>query len=199
MNPRLLLASASQRRKELLERAGFQFDIEPVDIDESFADGEHPVAATVRVARAKALAAASRRNREWLVLGADTSVVCEGRVFGKPRDQAQAVDMLLRLAGRNHRVYTAWALAAGGGALPSRATTVGVSQSIVRMREVSRREAVAYAACGEPLDKAGAYAVQGEGARFVVAVVGSRDNVIGLPLGDIVPFLARADVEARGR
>jgi len=191
---RLVLASASPRRRELLERAGYRFDVEVADVDETFFDGEHPAVATVRVAMDKATAVAAGKAAGWVVLGADTTVVCNEKVLGKPRDGREAVHMLLSIAGRDHVVFTGWALVRCDGSTDPPLVT-GVTRSIVSMRSVTRREAQQYAATGEPLDKAGAYAVQGEGRRFITKVIGSIENVIGLPVEDLAPALSEMGIE----
>ncbi len=193
--PRLVLASGSPRRRELLTAAGFHFEIDAADIDESIHDGESPVDATSRLAIGKAEAVVVRRagrGEREVVLAADTTVVVGSRILGKPSSHKEAVEMLLSLAGRNHDVLTAWALLeTGANGSPPRC---GIVRSTVRMREVARAEAEAYAATGEPMDKAGAYAAQGEGRRFIGAIVGPLDNVIGLPMEPVVAALARAGV-----
>ncbi|RMF23313.1 MAG: septum formation protein Maf [Deltaproteobacteria bacterium] len=194
MGHRLVLASASPRRRELLERAGYRFEIEVADVDETFFDGEHPVEATVRVACEKALAVAAGKRSGVVVLGADTTVVCDGRILGKPADPGEAADMLLSIAGRDHTVFTGWALA-GCDEHGAPSLITGVARSVVSMRSISRQEAEQYASSGEPLDKAGGYAVQGEGRRFVSRVVGPLDNVIGLPVDDLAPVLAEMGIE----
>jgi septum formation protein len=198
--PRLVLASGSPRRRELLTAAGFHFEIDVADIDESIPGGESPVDATSRLALEKAEAVVVRRtNRSEpeVVLAADTTVVIGSRILGKPASREEAVEMLLSLAGRNHDVLTAWALLETGAGVPAR--QCGIVRSTVRMREIARREAEAYAATGEPMDKAGAYAAQGEGRRFIGAIVGPLDNVIGLPMAPVVAALARTGVVARPR
>ena len=198
----LVLASGSPRRRELLSGAGFTFRIDVSDVDESIREGEAPVDATLRLAIEKAEAVAERRHssaqgttspadsRREVVLAADTTVILGERILGKPADQREAAQMLLSLAGRNHLVLTAWALLGVDGGVAE----CGVSRSTVRMREVSRAEAEAYAATGEPMDKAGGYAAQGIGRRFIGAIVGPLDNVIGLPMTPVVRALARAGV-----
>jgi septum formation protein len=191
-NPgRLVLGSGSPRRKELLSRAGFDFRVDPAGVDERALSGETPDEMTIRLAAEKASAVAGRGSPGDVALGADTTVVLDGEALGKPAGVEEAARMLLQLAGRDHEVLTAWALVEAPGA--GRAV-VGVTRSVVTMREVSEREAAAYAAGGEPLDKAGAYAVQGEGRRFVGAVFGSLDNVIGLPVDQVRRALAGFDV-----
>lgn len=192
--PLLVLASGSPRRRELLGQAGFDFEIDVADIDESIHEGESPVAATVRLAIEKAEAVVKRRSGAGpeLILAADTTVVIGERILGKPSSPREAADMLMSLAGRNHVVLTAWALLPA--AADSRPPECGITRSTVRMREVTRSEAEAYAATGEPMDKAGAYAAQGEGRRFIGAIAGPLDNVIGLPMAPVVAALSRAGI-----
>jgi len=185
-----VLASASPRRRDLLRQAGFRFAIDAPDVDESARAGEPPESLAPRLALAKARAVAARAPRDACVLGADTVVVIDGALLGKPRDQAEAVEMLLRLAGRTHRVLTGFALVVPGLAREE----TGVEESAVRMHAIDRATAERYAATGEPLDKAGAYAAQGEGGRFVAEIQGSRANVIGLPLERLAPRLAALGV-----
>lgn len=189
--PRLILASGSPRRRELLTSHGFAFEIDVPDVDETIPPGEEPVAATTRLAIEKAQAVARRRAGRAggeIILAADTTVVIGERILGKPVDERDAVDMLMSLSGRNHLVWTAWAVVAAGNA--DDAPECGACRSIVRMREISRAEARVYAASGEPLDKAGAYAAQGDGRRFIGAIVGPLDNVIGLPMTPVAQALA---------
>jgi len=190
----LILASGSPRRRQLLGRAGFVFDVVPAQIEERFEVGESPLWATVRLACEKAAAVVARSESNKVVLAADTTVVCGGRIYGKPSGAQHAASMLLELGGRNHVVYTGWALTVVGDPC-GRAAVTGVSASRVRLREMTRAEATDYAAGGEPLDKAGAYAVQGEGRRFVAAICGPVDNVIGLPVEPVARALTAAGVE----
>jgi septum formation protein len=180
----LILASASPRRKQLLLEAGFEFDVRAPDVDETPLDGEAPEAMAERLARAKASTVAS----DDVVLAADTVVVIGERTLGKPSDEREARDMLSALAGNTHRVLTGYALRSG------EALHSGVAESRVRIRSLEPSEVAAYVATGEPLDKAGAYAVQGEAGRFVESIEGSRSNVIGLPIEVVVPLLARFGV-----
>ncbi len=189
----------------MLAAAGFGFAIDPADIDEIVAPGEDPLLATVRLAIEKAEAVAARHPADAVVLGADTSVVVGDRMLGKPRDGDDACAMLLSLSGRNHRVITGWALVggrAGGSAVEGGGgvgALAGAAISIVRMREISLAEARAYACTDEPGDKAGAYAVQGEGRRFIGAVVGCIRNVIGLPVDDVACALSKFGIEPESR
>ncbi|MFI5315874.1 MAG: Maf family protein [Myxococcota bacterium] len=189
----LVLASTSPRRHALLRDAGFDFSIAAPDVDESALPGESPESLAVRLARAKARAVLPRVDPGACVLAADTVVEIDGALLGKPSDEAEAVEMLLQLAGRTHRVLTGFALAVRALGIEE----VGVVESAVRMHAVDRSTAARYAASGEPLDKAGGYAAQGDGGRFVAEIVGSRANVIGLPLEELVPRLAKLEVVPR--
>ena len=186
----LVLASASPRRRELLAGAGVRFEVLPADIDEDARPGETPAQLAGRLAREKALAVASRVGPDpaRFVLGADTIVVLGESVLGKPRDPRDAESMLSRLVGRTHRVITAVVVARSHD-LGWRARTV---ESRVRMRPAELEEIRAYVATGEPLDKAGAYAFQGRGRRFVAEIAGSESNVIGMPLDETLDLLREA-------
>lgn len=176
----LLLASASPRRRELLAQIGVDFHVCPADVDETPLPGEPPEATVVRLARAKAAAAPAGGLP---VLGADTVVVIDGTLLGKPVDAGDAAAMLRRLSGRTHEVMTAVAIA-GGGRLASR-----LSRTQVTFRVLSAAEIARYVAGGEPADKAGAYAIQGQGAVFVAHIAGSYSGVVGLPLCETVDLL----------
>jgi septum formation protein len=184
--PSILLASTSPRRRFLLREAGIAFDVvAPRDVAEDFPPGEPPEELVVRHALTKARSvAAAHRGR--LVLGADTVVVLDGRVFGKPADEDEARAMLAQLAGRTHTVYTGLALVdASSGREAAEAEATGVT-----MRPLGDEEIAYYVATGEPLDKAGAYAVQGRGALLVERVDGDYFNVVGLPLHRLSKMLA---------
>jgi septum formation protein len=170
-----VLASASPRRRELLAGLGLAFEVRAAAIDESPLPGEAPAGYVRRLALAKAAAAAGEGE---LVLGADTVVVLDAQMLGKPRDPDEARRMLASIAGREHVVLTGVALLDASGDRQQAA----VEASRVRMARMSPREIAWYVAGGEPLDKAGAYAVQGTGALFVEAVYGNYTNVVGLPL-----------------
>jgi nucleoside triphosphate pyrophosphatase len=189
----LVLASTSPRRRELLRAAGLDFRVLSPDVDEAPLGDESPEHTARRLALAKARAVTDEVEPEACVLAADTIVVIDGAQLGKPRDAGEAVEMLLRLAGRTHRVLTGFALVVPALALEES----GVVESFVRMHPVERATAEKYAAGGEPLDKAGAYAAQGEGARFIAEIHGSRANVIGLPVEELQPRLARLGIAAR--
>lgn len=175
----LILASASPRRLELLRPVGVEPVVEPADVDETVAPGTDVSAAVLRLARAKAGAIAARHEGEpALVLGADTLVVVDGQPLGKPRDRAEAAAMLGTLSGRGHQVLTAVALIDARSAR----RTDGIALTTVRMRSLSPTEIARYVATDEPLDKAGAYAIQGRAAVFVEGIEGDYTNVVGLPL-----------------
>ena len=187
MTPPLVLASGSPRRRELLSSLGLDFEVLPTDVDEALLDAESPVAAVERLARAKAdAAAATLAGQARVVLAADTLVVIAGRVLGKPADPADARAMLRFLAGHRHEVHTAVALL--DTASGRHATAVVTSR--VRMASMSDHEIAWYVDTGEPLDKAGAYAVQGLGALYVESVDGNYTNVVGLPLPAVRRLLA---------
>ena len=189
--PRLVLASSSPRRHDLLSSEGFEFLVAEPNVDESAPAGELPERTAARLALTKARSVAERVGfRESCVLAADTIVVVDDVALGKPSDEEEAIHMLLRLSDRTHRVITGYVALLDGSPAES-----GVEVSRVRMRAVTSEEARAYAATGEPLDKAGAYAVQGVGGRFVEHIDGSRSNVIGLPLEVVVPALRRLGVD----
>jgi septum formation protein len=177
--PALVLASASPRRRELLSGLGVAFTVRPVDLDESPRPGELPHAYVLRLAREKA---AARVEAGELVLAADTIVVVDGQLLGKPRDEADARRMLGTIAGREHTVLTGVALHEKGKGEGEDGRAATVESSRVRMAAMSAAEIAWYAATGEPLDKAGSYAVQGLGALFVEEVFGNYTNVVGLPL-----------------
>jgi septum formation protein len=179
---RLVLASASPRRRELLAAAGIVFDVDAVDVDESLLDGESPAAYVERLAHLKARTVLVRHPAA-AVLGADTTVVVDGHVLGKPENDAEAADMLRRLSGRAHEVLTGIALLTGTGACAH------VECTKVWMTALSALDIQRYVASGEPRDKAGAYAIQGRASRFVTRIEGSYSNVVGLPVSAVVALL----------
>lgn len=175
----LVLASASPRRLDLLRQAGVEPAVEPADVDETPPPGASPESLAVGLARTKAQEVAARHAGEALVvLGADTVVVVDGRILGKPVDVADATRMLTELSGRAHRVLTGVALV---DARTGR-TVDGLARTDVRMRHLDADEVAAYVATGEPLDKAGAYGIQGRAAVFIEGIDGDYTNVVGLPL-----------------
>jgi septum formation protein len=182
--PPLVLASQSPRRAELLQRLGLGFEVVPASIDESYVDHEMPADHAERLAREKAFAVAHARP-DALVVGSDTIVVLGSDVLGKPRDEHDAVEMLLRLSGREHQVFTGVAVA-HGGRLESELQRV-----TVRFRDLTRRECEEYAATGEPLDKAGAYGIQGYGSALVDGIDGDYFAVMGLPVVCVLRLVRR--------
>jgi septum formation protein len=207
----LVLASASPRRQELLRQAGIAFTVQPADVDETPLAGEMPRPCAERLAREKALAVWSKRPEE-LVLGADTIVVVDGAILGKPANADDAARMLRLLAGRVHRVITGVCLVrgsssvdlldAGKSELPVQSagryeilrTENGEAKTtsettLVTMNELSDEEICEYVATGEPMDKAGAYAIQGMASRWIPRIEGDYSNVVGLPLALVYRML----------
>ncbi|WFB35541.1 Maf family protein [Kiritimatiellota bacterium B12222] len=180
---KLVLASASPRRAELLRSAGLEFEQRSADVDESPLRHEGAEAMVLRLSKLKAQAVA-QDFPESRVLAADTVVVLEGEVLGKPQDEADAVRMLTALSGRSHEVMTGFALCGSVG--PEISTCVRTS---VCFRVLSAEEIRAYVASGDPMDKAGAYGIQSGAAGFVASIVGSYSNVVGLPLAQVIEFL----------
>lgn len=206
----LVLASASPRRRELLAQAGFSFQVHPVDIPEDPLPSEDPIAYVVRLAREKAQAAfrelsaagASTADDERLcpdgqscpdpqslaVLGADTTVTLDNQILGKPADTNDAARMLRLLSGRTHRVLTGVALVTADG------VQVAAEATGVRFLTISDEEIAAYIATGEPMDKAGAYAIQGRAARWTARIEGCYFNVVGLPIALVTSLLESVPV-----
>lgn len=176
----LTLASASPRRRLLLEQLGYAVDVRPADLDETPREGEDAVNYALRLACEKA------RGAPEPALAADTVVHLEGRLYGKPRDAEEAVAMLRALSGRVHLVTTATCLRAGGVQRLRAVTTR------VRFRTLSEGELRGYVATGEPMDKAGAYGIQGVGGFLVESIDGSYSNVVGLPLAEVLEDLTAA-------
>jgi septum formation protein len=174
--PPLVLASASPRRRELLQGLGLAFTIRPADLDETPFPNEEPGPYVLRLAKAKAAAVVQPGE---IALAADTVVVLDGELLGKPTDAQDAEKMLAKIAGKEHQVYTGVAL--HHAAEPARETS-NLTLSNVRMAPMTPETIAWYVATGEPMDKAGSYAVQGLGALFVEAIEGNYTNVVGLPL-----------------
>jgi septum formation protein len=189
---RLILASASPRRRELLERVGFALEVRPADVDETEAPGEDPAAYVARLARVKAEVIAAQASATapgaW-VLAADTTVTIDGAILGKAAAPAEAAEMLRRLSGRVHQVMTAFAIAGGARGRDAAVTRVEVVSSDVAMIELDEPALADYVASGEWRGKAGAYAIQGIAAALVREVRGSVTNVIGLPLAEVIAAL----------
>ncbi|MFQ5889412.1 MAG: Maf family protein [Gemmatimonadota bacterium] len=174
MIPRLVLASASARRREILSRLGLCFELRPPSVDERWDPRETPGEAAVRIAAEKAIAVS--REPDEIVLAADTLVAVDGQLLGKPANREEAVEMLMRLAGRAHSVFTGLALAHGDR------VEAAVEETRVWFRPLARSECAEYVATGESLDKAGAYAIQGYGSSLVRRIDGDYFNVMGLPV-----------------
>jgi len=186
---KLILASASPRRTEILRDAGFSFEVVQANVDETRLRGETARAMTRRLAEAKACAVAERLHplEGAIVIGADTTVEIRGRLLGKPQSAKDARRMLLQLGGKTHRVVTSVAVLR----IPDRVTQTATETTRVRFARMSGDEIAAYLATGEPLDKAGAYAVQGIGGRFIERIEGCYFNVVGLPLARVYQMLIR--------
>jgi septum formation protein len=178
----LVLASASPRRQELLRAAGIPFEVQPANIPEDPLPGEAAKDCAQRLARDKALAVANQRPNDC-VLGADTVVTIDGKILGKPPDAADAARMLRLLSGREHQVITGVCLAVNGQAFVASAITV------VTMNEITDQEIADYIATGEPMDKAGAYAIQGIASRWIPRIEGDYSNVVGLPVALVFRML----------
>ena len=191
MTPQLYLASASPRRAELLQQIGLCFEQLSAPVDETPYPGELPADYVQRLALSKARAgyAVLSGNITQPVLGADTTVVIDGEMLGKPIDRAQGLAMLARLSGRVHQVFSGVALVRG----EQECTALQVSQ--VRFRELSATERIAYWDSGEPADKAGAYGIQGLGASFIMELHGSHSGVMGLPLYETVELLRKFSIQ----
>ncbi len=189
---RVILASASPRRQELLRQIGVQFEQQVAEIDETPRENESPEAYVTRLAREKARAVHVRLGDDEVpVLGADTAVVVDDEILGKPRDQAHAAAMLRKLAGREHRVLSAVALV-------GRHEACAVSESRVRFRPLTDDEIAAYWRTGEPSGKAGGYAVQGIGAIFIEQLHGSFSGVMGLPVYETAQLLQEFGIRLPG-
>jgi septum formation protein len=183
----LILASTSARRRQLLTAAGYRFDINPVYVDETQLDGESPRAYVARVAADKARDGGAS---DAVSLGADTVVVDDGAVLGKPADAIVAAEMLSALSGGTHDVLSGWACSRAGEIL-----AWGLEVTEVTFRPLAADEIAAYIATGEPLDRAGAYAIQGGAGAFVAAIDGSYTNVMGLPMEAVSAALADLGIE----
>lgn len=184
-DPAIVLASASPRRSELLELAGVSFRVAPADIPEEPLPGEEAVEHALRLAEGKARTAAEREALGRFFIGADTIVVLDGRIMGKPVDEADAIQMLSDLSGQTHEVVTAYAVL-------DKQSGVSIKRAVrtqVLFKPLSQQEISEYAKTGCPMDKAGAYAIQGGAAHFVREIHGSYTNVVGLPTCELVETL----------
>lgn len=184
---RLILASASPRRRELLEQAGYSFEVRPAHINEDARAAEDPIAYVTRLAREKA-ECVWQEAQDAMVLGADTTVVVDGEMLSKPADAEDARRMLRLLSGRTHRVITGVAVVRGEPGAPF--VEVAAEVAAVKFLTLSDVEIDAYIATGEPMDKAGGYAIQGRAARWIPRVEGCYFNVVGLPLALVSTMLA---------
>jgi septum formation protein len=186
-NFRLILASTSPRRRELLAQAGYVFAVEAADVDESVRVGEAPGDYVQRLAEEKARAVfVKHADQEVIVLGADTTVVCDGEILAKPADAEDAKRMLRRLSGRVHEVLTGVAVATVAG------VASGIETTSVTFLEIPEAELDLYCATAEPLDKAGAYGIQGYAARWIPRIDGDYFNVMGLPIARVVRMIEEA-------
>jgi septum formation protein len=183
--PTLILASASPRRAELLRAAGVAFEVHPAHVDEDVHDSESPEQYVVRVAEAKARVVASRCP-DRIVLAADTTVVVDGQILGKPQDEEDARRMLRRLSGRVHDVLSGVCVV---GPAEAGHYETGLARTSVAFAPLTTMEIDWYVASGEPMDKAGAYAIQGLASRFVTRIEGSYSNVVGLPVALVCEML----------
>jgi septum formation protein len=186
---RLILASASPRRRELLAQAGYAFAVEAADVNESEHEDENSAEYVLRLAEEKAQAVFARHVTEaepLVVLGADTTVVCDGEILAKPKDGADAKRMLRRLSGRTHEVLTGVAIATSVGLVS------GVETTSVTFSAIPETELDFYCATNEPMDKAGAYGIQGYAARWIPRIDGDYYNVMGLPIARVVRLIEDA-------
>ena len=193
MGKKLILASGSPRRRELLQQIGVEFQVHPVDMDESMRPGEGVLEHVQRLAIEKARLGyqqVSARGTDPAVLAADTVVEVDGEVLGKPADNRQAAAFLARLSAKKHKVHTAVALVTGNNEFTA------VSSSEVEFAELSENQISAYVETGEPLDKAGAYAIQGLAAQFIVKLTGSYSGVMGLPLYETAKIFSACGVSS---
>jgi septum formation protein len=190
---RLILASASPRRAELLRLAGYTFDVIVTNVDERVEENEAPAAYVRRLAAEKTRAAAALVGPRAVVLGADTAVVVDGEILGKPRSDDDAASMLRRLSGRWHQVMTGISLRSG----PSELGRVETTR--VEFAPLSDAEIANYLASGEGRDKAGAYAIQGLASRFIPRIEGSYSNVVGLPVAAVADLLGTRLLPCIGR
>ena len=188
MSTQIILASASPRRKELLDQIKVSYQVHPVDLDETPLPNEKPLEYVQRLAAEKSAACVTRLKTDLPVLAADTAVILGDIIMGKPKDQAHAVAMLSQLSGKTHQVYSAISLR---GYEHNQA----VSITEVTFRHLTRQEILAYWLTGEPLDKAGSYAIQGRGGMFVESIVGSFSGVVGLPLFETAQLLSKQGIE----
>ena len=180
-----VLASSSPRRRELLSRVGLKFEVFPAEVEEVSVSEQEPGTESIRIALEKAEWVAARLPPGRWVLAADTIVIIDGEILGKPRDKREARKMLRKISGRRHRVITSWLIMKS----PTQVVRKGYVESGVMIKKLDEGAIEAYVDTGEPMDKAGAYAVQGIGAFMVKAIEGSWTNVVGLPLCEVIEAL----------
>jgi septum formation protein len=188
----VVLGSTSPRRADLMRELDVPFEIIPSDVNEDVAAGFKPAPLVQTLAQLKAFAVARKAPGQF-VIGSDTTISLDGTILGKPRDAGEAHDMLASMSGRQHSVLTAVALVDG----QSGRSVVSVVETLIYMRPSSSAELDAYVATGEPMDKAGSYAIQGEGGRLIDSIEGCYNNVVGFPLCEVAALLQRAGVEVR--
>lgn len=188
MSASIILASASPRRRELLDQIGVSYLVKPVDLDETPSANESPLAYVQRIAAEKSALCLAQSTDNLPVLAADTAVICKGLILGKPKDQADGLAMLSLLSGATHQVYSAVSLR-------GREHWQAVSVTEVTFRSLSEREMLAYWQTGEPADKAGGYAIQGLGGIFVAAIKGSFSGVVGLPIFETAELLSKHGIK----
>ena len=188
MSVQIILASASPRRKELLDQIKVTYKVYPVDLDETPMPDETPLHYVLRLAAEKSAECLAQLNTEIPVLAADTAVILDQLIMGKPNDQVDALAMLKQLSGKTHRVYSAISLR-------GREHSQAVSITEVTFRHLTEQEMLDYWRSGEPLDKAGSYAIQGMGGVFVESIKGSFSGVVGLPLFETAQLLSKQGIE----
>ena len=188
MSVQIILASASPRRKELLDQINVSYRVYPVDLDETPWPDEAPLDYVQRVAAEKSAACKAQLNTEIPVLAADTAVILGSVIMGKPKDKADAIAMLTQLSGKPHQVYSAISLR-------GREHGQAVSITEVTFRCLTEQEMLAYWHSGEPVDKAGSYAIQGRGGVFIESIKGSFSGVVGLPLFETAELLSKQGIE----
>jgi len=188
---KLFLASSSPRRKELLEQIGLRFEVIPSEVEEKIKDGEDPVEHVLRLAEEKALVGARCAiplSEDSCVIAADTIVLVDGEILGKPAREQDACQMLLKLSGKDHRVITGFCILNTGNGESVKESV----ETTVTFKELTEEEIQGYVKTGEPFDKAGGYAIQGKGSFMIREIKGSYTNVIGLPICEVVEALQRA-------
>lgn len=188
VRPDIILASSSPRRRELLEQIGVDYKVHAVDIDESVIAGEEAAEYVHRLSLEKARKGYCDSQKQHVTLGADTCIELDGEILGKPVDVQHAMQLLSRLSGNEHSVYTAVAVVHDQG------ECTALSKSIVRFAKLEQSDIDAYIATGEPLDKAGAYAIQGVAAQFITKLEGSYSSVMGLPLHETAILLRQCGI-----